>query len=284
MASALLKSGRGAKAKPASKPRTRQNRFKKSRRSERNRALAVQLWRGTGLRILAVLALVSALYGGFVINEQLHGIAVERVVFAGDLQHINRDTLVRRASPFLEAGYLGLDLVAMRAELEREPWVYRAELERHWPRELKINIVEQRPIASWGPGGFLNHRGEVFEPLAASQVEGLPTLQGPEGSANEVMRQYRLMSQVLAEQNLQLEKLQMSAQGSWVLTLAGDVELVLGSDRLLEKLRRFALVYQRELAPQFDRIERIDSRYINGLAVSWNKQAQAGAVSLSGRG
>ena len=34
-------------------------------------------------------------------------------------------------------------------------------------------------------------------------------------------------------------------------------------------MRRFAVVYEKELKEQIDKIERVDLRYANGLAVAW---------------
>ncbi len=42
-----------------------------------------------------------------------------------------------------------------------------------------------------------------------------------------------------------------------------------------QKLRRFLWVYQRALAADFERVKRVDIRYVNGLAVAWNETEQA---------
>ncbi|MBD2859743.1 cell division protein FtsQ/DivIB [Spongiibacter sp. KMU-158] len=271
----------------------RQNRFLKSEGSKPERRKSARgesrvAWRGLALRMVLLSGVLALAYGALALNDRINAIAVERVVFAGDLQHVNRDVLVKKVTPFLSVGYLNLDLDAIRAELQEEPWVFRADLQRQWPWELKVTIVEQRPIAIWGESQLLNHRAEVFTPPGVFDGGDLPHLQGPEGSAIEVMRQFRLMSQLLGQENLRLERLKMTSQGSWILSLNEGVELVLGRDQLLEKLRRFALVYRRELAPEFDRIARIDSRYINGLAVAWldepRKKKLTQSLALSQRG
>lgn len=223
-------------------------------------------------RLLLLAAAMGFVYGVEQLGRQLDAIPVDRVVFAGDLQHLKRQALIDRVTRHLAVGYIGLDLADIQAELEQEPWVYRAVVERVWPRELKITIVEETPIAEWGKGGLLNHRGRIFEPEAAlTLAEPLPLLDGPEGSAIEIMRQYRLMSQLMGDESLVLSRLQLKPRGTWIATLEGGAEVVLGRQEPLEKLRRFLWVYRQTLKADFARVERVDTRYINGLAVAWRE-------------
>ena len=247
------------------------------RDADRQKSLRGEIVRTLG-RLFLLALVVGFVYGVERLVAHLESIPVDRVVFAGDLRHVSRPVLIERVTRHLAVGYIGLDLEAIQGELEQEPWVYRAVVERVWPRELKITIVEETPIARWGRGGLLNHRGRIFVPpggIVSAEAE-LPVLDGPEGGAIEIMRQYRLMSQLLADENLSLRHLQMDARGSWTAILEGGAELVLGRHEVLEKLRRFMWVYHKELASDFARVKRVDTRYVNGLAVAWRSDAPGG--------
>ncbi len=255
----------------------KENRFKSSRVAERRRSTDRREWGRIANRLLLIAVTLGFVYGVEKLGARLDAIPVERVVFAGDLQRVDRNVLVERVTGHLAVGYIGLDLAAIQTELEREPWVYRAVVERLWPRELKITIVEETPIAVWGRGGLLNHRGRIFVPKDDSQHgEALPRLDGPEGSAIEIMRQYRLMSQLLGDEKLTLQHLEMDARGSWTARIDQNVELVMGRREPLEKLRRFLWVYREYLAADFAGIARVDMRYINGLAVAWTEHSNRG--------
>ncbi|CAA0083108.1 Cell division protein FtsQ [Zhongshania aliphaticivorans] len=248
------------------------NRFKRSRPERGERQPVSREWGRIFNRLLLVAVTMGFVYGVERLSSQLESIPVDRVVFAGDFRHVSREVLIDRVTSHLAVGYIGLDLEGIQSELEQEPWVYRAIVERVWPRELKITIVEETPIAVWGNGGLLNHRGKIFLPTKPlSEGANLPLLSGPEGGAIEIMRQYRLMSQLLGDENLILQRLRMNDRGAWTATLNGGTVLVLGRQEPLEKLRRFMWVYKQQLAANFDQVKKVDTRYINGLAVSWHE-------------
>jgi cell division protein FtsQ len=49
------------------------------------------------------------------------------------------------------------------------------------------------------------------------------------------------------------------------------VEILLGRDHLVDKMRRFAGIHDKVLKQQIANIARIDLRYANGLAVAWRE-------------
>jgi cell division protein FtsQ len=68
-----------------------------------------------------------------------------------------------------------LDLAAMRARLEADPWVRKVRVSRDWPRTVRIEIVERRPVASFaGPDGqvrVVDSDGRVLAVLSGLPVD-----------------------------------------------------------------------------------------------------------------
>lgn len=266
---------------------------KKKAKSERKPLLWRQLpwgqWSTHALPVFAVTLVLGLIAGGWKLLDYVGSVPVSRVAVTGALQHVDRNLLVQRVRTHLNgAGFMTVDLDAIRADVMQLPWVAGVSIQRRWPDQLVIEVTEQEAIARWGKDGLLNRRGEVFRPLLPGQtmdkalgdVGPLPLLYGPDNLSAEVVERYAQLRDLLGEQNLALSDLGSDERGSWSATLQSGVVLRLGTGDILKKMRSFSRVYRAELSTQMDRIAYIDLRYSNGLAVGW-KNTNSG---VSGHG
>lgn len=201
---------------------------------------------------------------------------IARISVQGDLAYVTQDAIQRRIAPFIAASFFSVDLRGMREELEQMPWIAHAEVRRVWPDQIDIRLEEQLPIARWGDEALLNNQGQAFAPQELNHYQSLPQLYGPQRAQQRVMQQYQILSQLLRPLGFTVVALQMRERGSWFLTATDNatgqrVDLLLGRDHVVEKMRRFVAVYERELKEQIANIARIDLRYANGLAVAWHE-------------
>lgn len=254
----------------------KQQKLTKKRGAQPRRSTALRLQRQLNfapyvraLSLVAVVGLATAALLSFVLS--VGRVSVERVAFAGDIQHVSRTQLVSRVNPFIEGGYFSLDLDAIKHSVEQEPWVLAARVEREWPWSLRVTIEEQTPIAYWGGNALLNHRGEVFSPSNIPTDLTLPTLNGPDAVSVGVMQAYQLMTQLLVATPLQLSQLLLDEQGQWLGVTDGGVEIKLGRKQPVQNMKRFLLVYREKLQSQFADVRQVDTRYINGIAVDWRE-------------
>lgn len=229
----------------------------------------------TGLKRLAWPVLLAALVvGGYELFDRLLPYAdrpIAKVSVQGELAYVSREAIGRHIAPFVEASFFKVDLSGMRHDLEQMPWIAHAEVRRVWPDQVVIRLDEQLPIARWGKESLLNNNGEAFAPNELTRYEHLPQLHGPKRAQQRVMQQYQLLSQMLRPLGFSIARLELRARGSWFLTTTQGIELLLGRDHLVEKIRRFGTIYEKSLKAQSDNIARIDLRYSNGLAVAWHE-------------
>lgn len=229
----------------------------------------------TRIRLLPMIGVVGLLVVITVIFQQSQSLLshpVDRVAITGVLQHVDKQALIEQLKPMLKEGFALLDLAAIRAQLEREPWIDQVRVVRRWPNQVSIDIREQQPIARWGHSGFLNHRGQLFEPETITKVMALPLLDGPKGESEQVMSNFRSLTELLSQRDLKLHSLLLDLRGNWVAVLNNDVRITLGQDQIMDKMRRFMRSYENALAADFERVQSIDMRYSNGLAVAWKQQ------------
>ncbi|HEJ5554547.1 cell division protein FtsQ/DivIB [Pseudomonas aeruginosa] len=206
---------------------------------------------------------------------------IAKVSVEGDLSYISQRAVQQRISPYLAASFFTIDLAGMRGQLEQMPWIAHAEVRRVWPDQVVIRLDEQLPIARWGDEALLNNQGQAFTPKELANYEHLPRLHGPQRAQQQVMQQYPLLSQLLRPLGFSIARLEMSDRGGWALTTAQGVEIQIGRDHVVDKIRRFVSIYDKALKDQISNIARIDLRYPNGLAVAWREPVTPATVATA---
>ncbi len=188
------------------------------------------------------------------------------------------DSATAEQSDPVTRSYVGQDLIEFKQLLERQPWVNEVAIRRSWPDRLQVKVREQRPVARWGEQGLVNEQGVIFSPADQfakqyqAEFAALPQLSGPENRSLSLMAQYRDFNQLLRPLGISLTGLEMEARGAWTLQLSNGIRLIVGRGQAIDKLKRFGQVYGTVLKRYAERIEQIDVRYTNGLAVTWREQ------------
>lgn len=230
--------------------------------------------------VLLALAALLAAWGGIrlVAESPLFPLKVIRI--EGDLAHVQRADIVAALQGRLASSstFFNLDIAAVRVLFETVPWVRRAEVRRMWPDRLEVRMEEHVPLARWGlpeEGRMVNTFGEVFS-VAGKNVDSgtgseLPAFSGPAGTSLEVARSYAAFRSILAPIALEPRAVMLSPRYSWQLKLSNGMAVQLGreteKDKIADRLTRFAMIYPQSLAPLSRRLDYVDLRYPNGLAL-----------------
>lgn len=233
----------------------------------------------TTAALVCTLAALLAVYWEEVANKLDH--EVVRIEVRGQLNYQNPDALQKVLNKHLGEGFFAIDLNGLKAEVEAMPWIYSASLTRRWPGALTITVKEQYPVARWNNEAYLNEYGEMFSPLQAVNVAGVPEFFGPMDHAKDVLKQYVGYRELLATVDENIAALSLESRGAWRLTLKNGIEIKLGRAPLDEKLNRFLRAYKQGLSSKADEIQSIDARYTNGIAVRW-KSVKEGEGESSG--
>jgi cell division protein FtsQ len=226
------------------------------------------IYRGLGLMLL--LASFAGL--AWFVSEPLTRLLerpLKSVAVEGQFQYLPKDRAMELIEREIDGDFLQLNLERLKNVLQDDPWVEHVYLSRRWPDTLVVKISEQKPIARWDANGFLNQRGEIIRVKETDKLSGLPWLQGNENNAREILQQYQDLSTLLRSRGLEIVALKCDNKKSWRLTLKNDVEIAIGREQVMEKLRRFVTVYDKFLNSVWGDIKAIDARYPNGIAVRW---------------
>ena len=231
------------------------------------------------LRLLMVTVFVAAIFGADFIYKQIDT-PLSKIMVGGNFNHLEEQELAELVNMEIDGGFLSMNLNQLRQELQSHPWIHQVSVRREWPSTLKVEVIEEVPIARWGKKGFLNRLGDQLSLPENSNLKSLPVLEADFGSSQDMIAQYLLLAELLAPTDLRLTELQRDAVGAWQIETASGVRIVLGRDQIIEKIRRLIVVWGSGLDVQLNNIATIDLRYPNGLAVSWRDQD----VTISGFG
>ncbi len=241
-----------------------------------------RIWTVISFAVLAalVIALVLNAERGWLLLKPHVNPPISTVRVLGDLTAKNRLAVQKKSMTYSTGAFFSVDITAVRNAVEELPWVASAEVSRIWPDQLQVIIQEQLPVARWGNDALLSTQGYLFLAMDVEAYEHLPQLFGPENTQVRVMQQYLTFSQALRPLGYSIKQLEMRERGSWFVTTQTGLQLLFGRDHLVEKVRRFAVVYENELKQQIDKIERVDLRYANGLAVAWRAPTESETTAV----
>src|SRR6185295_14583103 len=214
--------------------------------------------------VLFALAAALVLYGAvdYVVHLKIYPLRDVRVT--GDISHVTREQVEAVLSRELRGNFFTVDLAHARQAFKKLPWVRAVNGRRQWPDRLDFEVEEYRPIARWGSTALVSAEGEVFEAAVNSR---LPVLQGPDGTAAEIVTRLQTFGKVLEPSGRRVARITLSARRAWVLEFDDGMVLELGRDNLEARLSGFISAYGQTVARLPERAAYVDLRYANGFAV-----------------
>jgi cell division protein FtsQ len=224
--------------------------------------------------LLFVVAATLILYGAAHYVVHLPVFPLRDIQLTGNVAHVTHEQVEAVVTRELRGNFFTVNLAQTRAAFEKLPWIRKVNVRRQWPDRLEVAVEEHRPLARWGSTALVSAQGEVFE---AAINTTLPVLQGPEGTAPEVVSHFQEFGRVLEPVGRRIVQVTMSARRAWVLKLDDGSVLELGRDNLESRLAGFVAAYERTVARLPRPSTYIDLRYTNGFAVrspglKWDKK------------
>jgi cell division protein FtsQ len=232
--------------------------------------------------ILFMLLLAAAFTAAAVYLADPRALPIRYVRVNGDFRHLSPAHLERVAGEVVRGGFFNVNVETVRATLLAEPWVKDVTVRRTWPDGLALYVREQVPVARWGDLGLLNRDAGLFTPAEDTWPAGLPVLTGPEGTEGLVLERWRLVQQELGRYGLSAVSLELSDRRAWSLVLDGGTRVVLGRRDFVGRFERLTALLGAGLAGELHRIETMDMRYTNGLAVRWKESAAEDSITERG--
>ncbi len=228
-------------------------------------------WFGVAFFVAVIIAILSF---SIFLNKRLtaeESAPVTNIAITGEMPYTTRVDVENAIEQVNLGNFFNLDVNDVQKKVAKLPWVYSVSVRKKWPDELKIYIVDQKPIAHWNGDFLINEKGRAFQADIARLNAKLPAFFGPEGSEQLALDNFRNLNKLLDFSQLAIDELVLSERFAWQLTLDDGVTINLGRDNRIERIQRFMDVYPQikinKKAGQ--QVDYVDLRYDTGLAVGW---------------
>lgn len=224
--------------------------------------------------LLILVASAALLAAGAVWLVRVPALPITQVVFQESLAHTRRAEIEQVMPGLLRGNFFSLNLEMVRSTLEALPWVRKVEVRRVWPSKLEVHVEEHKPVARWGEGHseLVNSYGEVFAATAEdSELNAMPLLYGPLGTAPEVLKRYGEMVGMFKRIGERPVQLMLSPRLAWQLKLDNGMAVEIGHEQakapIGARLERFIDIYPEAVGKLAQRPSVVDLRYPNGFAM-----------------
>jgi len=172
--------------------------------------------------------------------------------------------------------FFSIDLSAIKTKIETVPWVQSVDVRRTWPNTLELTLTEHRPVMRWGDDKWVSSAGEVVDIVNELPIRNTITLNGNEQDAMVMLQTAFTWKKTLQDIGLELKAVALSRSRAWTLRLhypehEADFELLLGHKEVEERLARFQYLFSKQFKFANHRLQRVDARYPDGLAVRAEK-------------
>lgn len=250
------------------------------------------------VRLLNVTASLLFVVGALLMGAMLLMWLMRQPVFSiksvrveGEVARNSVSTIRANALPQLAGNYFTLDLARGKQAFEAVPWVRQAIVRRVWPNRLSVQLEEHRAVAYWstrdGDDQLVNAQGEIFQAnLGDVEDEGMPTLQGPEGSAPEMLAMYHALLPVFEKLDMTLDTLRLSGRGSWRAEFDSGAEVEIGrgtQQEVVERSERFVATVTQVIARYQRPLVYADLRHNEGYALRLKGISTTTAPAAPGR-
>lgn len=247
-------------------------RIVKKQKAPRNFSWAKNLWKYIRLTIVTS-ALLSALgvvgFYSVQFTQQFLNRPISSVAIEGQFNYVDKATIAVIVESMIGDSFVGENIDVIKHKLHNISWVDDVLLSRQWPDRLQVVITEQVPIARWGDDSFINVRGELIQINDNAVLAHLSKLSGKKEDAQQIMREYAMLTNVFQPYGLAVKQLEKSQRGVWKLHLDNEWNVVLGQGNIFSKIQRLTHLFDKKILDKTADIDTIDIRYPNGLAVQW---------------
>lgn len=202
-----------------------------------------------------------------------HSWPVTNIEVTGRMSFWQEDDIRQRLSWVTEESFFSLDVNTVYQQVQALPLVVKATVRKRWPGTLEVQLTEDIPVALWNSDQLLSASGGLSAVPDGMNVSHLTSMQGPAQQAEQAVRYFRRVQQMLNTQSVMVKHLSISATGSIRVLLSNGWQVEFGRQYFEERVLRLEKLLQ--YLPQ-EKVAGIDLRYGKGAAIRWRHEQEIG--------
>lgn len=218
-----------------------------------------------------VFLLVPILLGGIYLEQSDQILPIRTIELSGPFENLDQQDMQAVLQQYIGQGFFSLDIHALQQTLYANSWTESVSVRRVWPARLRVVIKEKKPVARWDDKHLLSDSAKVYlaetEPFAH-----LPLVHAANHPPIWVLQQFYRLEARFNSVDEPLVALQVDSRGALNVELINGLQIQLGRGNIDRKIDRLVNIYQQQILPRREQIQRLDLRYSNGFAVAWKKE------------
>lgn len=183
-------------------------------------------------------------------------------------EHTPHDQIERIISPVVKKGFFSIDSTEIKDRIIQFPWVAHVVVQRIWPNEILISIIEKVPAARWNQTSLISEQAQIFNPPGINSLD-LPEFIGADGQQEQILSHYRKINSLIEPLHFKISKLELTPHSLWKITFKNGIKMTVGQRDFLTRLDQFVKLYPKIVGDREAKVEYIDLRYVNGISVKW---------------
>jgi cell division protein FtsQ len=211
-------------------------------------------------------------------SDQL--LPIRSIHLTANFNNLDQQEIETTLQGYIGKGFFSLDIHHLQQTLKANSWTDSVSVRRVWPDKLRVTITEKKPVARWDDEHLLSDSAQVFAAHSAD-FGHLPLVHADNHEPDWVLRQFHKLQMQFQRVDERVVWLRVDSRGALDLKLINGLQIKLGREDIDHKIARLMNIYQQQILPRREQIERIDLRYSNGFAVAWKNEALQGSDKAS---
>ncbi len=219
-----------------------------------------------GIALTLVTLPIAGVLNGWFASERW---PVRKIELRAEYAHVSAEQVRATVETHLAKGFFAVNLSDVQDAVAGLPWVEKVEARKQWPDTLSLTVYERQPFARWGDSRLIDRSGGLFEVPGTDSMQGIPQLSGPDARLADVIAFHAECLREFSGSGLSVQAVDLSARGSWRVTLSSGALIEIGRDDAAMRLHRFLTVWPLLAAANNGPPVYVDLRYENGFAMRW---------------